>query len=195
MARNLNRMVDTMTYDGLISGLTPEAKVKGVTIRKLGAAATLVRGTILAKSSGSAGDDKYVILGTTAAPAVQEAAATYKDSPDTAVVAGKTYYTRSGESPNYVYTPVADPVDTNIATYYEIDTPAVAAQDAEVLTADCILADDIYVGTSDDVNAAVYDMGCFDPAKLTVKSGYTITEADKDVLRERGIYLVAKSAI
>ncbi len=134
MARNLNRMVDTMTYDGLISGLTPEAKVKGVTIRKLSAAATLVRGTILAKSSGSAGDDKYVILGTTAAS-------------------------------------------------------------NETLTADCILADDIDVGTTDDVNAAVYDMGCFDPAKLTVKSGYTITEADKDVLRERGIYLVAKSAI
>ena len=41
MARNLNRMVDTMTYDGLISGLSPEAKVKGATIRKLGTAATL----------------------------------------------------------------------------------------------------------------------------------------------------------
>ena len=134
MARNLNRMVDTMTYDGLISGLTPEAKVKGATLRKLGTAATLVRGTILAKSSGTGGDDKYVVLGTTA-----------------------------GSN--------------------------------ETLTADCILADDIDVGTTDDVNAAVYDMGCFDPAKLTVKSGYTITEADKDVLRERGIYLVAKSAI
>jgi hypothetical protein len=126
-------MVDTMTYDGLISGLTPEAKVKGVTIRKLGAAATLVRGTILAKSTGTAGDNKFVILGSTAA-------------------------------------------------------------ENETLTADCILADDIEVGTAADVNAAVYDMGCFDPAKLTVKSDYTITEADKDVLRERGIYLAAKSA-
>ena len=133
MARNLNRMVDTMTYDGLISGLTPKAKVKGVTIRKLGTAATLVRGTILAKSSGTGGDDKYVILGTTA-----------------------------GSN--------------------------------ETLTADCILADDIDVGTAADVNAAVYDMGCFDPEKLTVASNYTITEADKDVLRERGIYLAAKSA-
>ena len=123
-----------VSYDGLISGITPEPKVTGGTIRKLAAAGTLVRGTILAKSSGSAGDGKLVILGTTAA--------------------------------------------TN-----------------ETLTPDCILADDIDVGTSVDVNAAVYDMGCFDPAKLTVKSGYTITEADKDVLRERGIYLAAKSAI
>lgn len=122
-----------VSYDGLISGITPEPKVTGGTIRKLAAAGTLVRGTILAKSSGSAGDGKLVILGTTAA--------------------------------------------TN-----------------ETLTPDCILADDIDVGTSVDVNAAVYDMGCFDPAKLTVKTGYTLTVGDKDTLREKGIYLVAKNA-
>lgn len=122
-----------VSYDGLISGITPEPKVTGGTIRKLAAAGTLVRGTILAKSSGSAGDGKLVILGTTAA--------------------------------------------TN-----------------ETLTPDCILADDIDVGTSVDVNAAVYDMGCFDPAKLTVKAGYTLTVGDKDTLREKGIYLVAKNA-
>ena len=122
-----------VSYDGLISGITPEPKVTGGTNRKLAAAGTLVRGTILAKSSGSAGDGKLVILGTTAA--------------------------------------------TN-----------------ETLTPDCILADDIDVGTSVDVNAAVYDMGCFDPAKLTVKTGYTLTVGDKDTLREKGIYLVAKNA-
>ncbi len=120
-------------YDGLISGITPEPKTTGGTIRKLSAAATLKRGTILAKSSGSAGDGKLVILGTTAAS-------------------------------------------------------------NETLTPDCILADDVAVGTATDVNAAVYDMGCFDPAKLTVKSGYTVTTGDKDTLREKGIYLVAKNA-
>ena len=120
-------------YDGLISGLTPQPKTTGGTIRKLAAKATLVRGTILAKSSGSAGDGKLVILGSTAAS-------------------------------------------------------------SETLTPDCILADDIDVGTAADVNAAVYDMGCFDPAKLTVKSGYTLTTGDKDTLREKGIYLVAKNA-
>lgn len=125
----LSRLVDTMEYDGLISGLTPKAKVSGGTIRKLGTAATLVRGTILAKSST---DGKLVILGTTAG---------------------------SGET----------------------------------LTADCILADDIEVGTTEDVNVAVYDMGCFDPDKLTVKDGYTIKEADNDALRMRGIYLAGKS--
>lgn len=122
-----------VSYDGLISGLTPAPKVTGGTIRKLATAGTLVRGTILAKSSGSAGDGKLVILGTTAAS-------------------------------------------------------------NETLTPDCILADDVAVGTAADVNAAVYDMGCFDPAKLTVKSGYTVTTGDKDTLREKGIYLVAKNA-
>lgn len=122
-----------VSYDGLISGVTPQPKVTGGTIRKLAAAGTLVRGTILAKSSGSAGDGKLVILGTSAAS-------------------------------------------------------------NETLTPDCILADDVNVGTSADVNVAVYDMGCFDPEKLTVKTGYTVTTGDKDTLREKGIYLVAKNA-
>jgi len=44
---------------------------------------------------------------------------TYTLTEDTAVVAGKTYYTRSGSSPNYVYTPVENPTTANIGTYYE----------------------------------------------------------------------------
>ena len=51
--------------------------------------------------------------------AEDEATATYAKTSDQAVVAGKTYYTRSGSSPNYVYTPVAEPVDANIGSYYE----------------------------------------------------------------------------
>lgn len=49
-------------------------------------------------------------------------AAVYTLTSDEDIVAGKTYYTRSGsgtsESP-YVYTAVASPVKANIATYYE----------------------------------------------------------------------------
>ena len=121
-------LIDTMNYDGLISGLAPEPVVAAGLIRKLGTTATYKRGTILAKSSGSAGDDKLVILGTTAA--------------------------------------------TN-----------------ETLTAYAILADDTAIGTAADVNAAIYKAGCFDPDKLAVKSGYTITEGDKDDLRNGGVFL------
>lgn len=54
-------------------------------------------------------------------------------------------------------------------------------------TPDCILCDDTEVGTEEDVIVAVYKAGCFNPDRLTVAEGYTITEADKDKLRERGI--------
>ena len=51
--------------------------------------------------------------------AEDQSTATYAKTTDQAVVAGKTYYTRSGSSPNYVYTPVAEPADANIGSYYE----------------------------------------------------------------------------
>lgn len=38
---------------------------------------------------------------------------------DTAISEGKTYYTRSGSSGNYVYTPVKEPVVGDIGNYYE----------------------------------------------------------------------------
>ena len=44
----------------------------------------------------------------------------YELTEDTAVVAGKVYYTRSGTSPNYTYTVVAEPKTSDIATYYEL---------------------------------------------------------------------------
>ena len=48
---------------------------------------------------------------------------TYKASTDTSVVAGKTYYTRSGTSPNYTYSVVASPTgNPSTSNYYEIDT-------------------------------------------------------------------------
>lgn len=54
-------------------------------------------------------------------------------------------------------------------------------------TPDCILCDDTEIGADEDVTTAVYKAGCFDLEKLTVAEGYTVTGADKDKLRERGI--------
>lgn len=130
---NLYKKLGEMDFDGLISDITPKAEVRAKKIRKLGTAATLKRGTILAMSSGTAGDGKLVILGTTAA--------------------------------------------TN-----------------ETLTPDCILTDDIEVGTANDVVTTVYTAGCFDSGKITVKSGYTMTAADYDALRKYGIVFKAASA-
>lgn len=45
--------------------------------------------------------------------------AVYELTQDTAIAAGKTYYTRSGEEGSYIYTPVENPVAEDLATYYE----------------------------------------------------------------------------
>lgn len=126
--RDLHEKIGSVEFEKLFAGMQPPAIVKPGVIRKLGTAGTLKRGTLLAKSSGSAGDGKLVIFGTTAA--------------------------------------------TN-----------------ETLTADCVLCDDIEVGTSNDENAAVYVSGDFNEAALIVATGATITEADRDALRTKGILL------
>lgn len=59
-------------------------------------------------------------------------------------------------------------------------------------TADCVLCDDITLGTA-DANVAVYVAGCFDPDKVTVADGYSLTEADRDTLRTKNIYFKAKA--
>lgn len=130
---NLSNKIGDMGFDGLITDIKPAIEVRGGTIRKLSVAATLTRGTILAKSSGTAGDGKLVVLGT-------------------------------------------------------------EAKSNEVLTPDCILCDDVEVGTSVDETVAVYTAGCFDPGKVTVADDYAITDADKDNLRMRGIVFKAAAA-
>lgn len=130
MAYTLNEKIEEVTPDGLISDTQPAALTRARTIRKLGTAGTLARGTIMAISSGSAGDGKLVVLGTSAAS-------------------------------------------------------------NEVLTPDCILTDDVDVGTSDDVDVVAYISGCFDPDHITVTTGYTVTAADFDALRVRNILFKA----
>lgn len=186
MARHLNGKVGDMAYDKLIAGITPPVHVNSGTIRMLAVAAEYKRGTVLAKSSV---DNKLVILGTTPADAVDAVAPTYALTEDTALTAGKTYYTRSGSEGSYVYTPVDAPDVENIATYYEMTDPGSPAVAAEVLTPDCILCDDTGIGTDADVIVPIYTAGCFNSDALIVATNYTMTEADKDKLRERGIYL------
>lgn len=186
MAKHLNRKVGEMEYDKLIAGITPPIHVGSGIIRKLGAEAEYKRGTVLAKSSV---DNKLVILGTTPADAVDAVAPTYALTEDTALTAGKTYYTRSGSEGSYVYTPVDTPDVANIITYYEMTDPGSSAVAAEVLTPDCVLTDNTVIGTTDDVITTVYTAGCFNAEALIVKTGHTMSEAEKDKLRERGLYL------
>lgn len=54
--------------------------------------------------------------------------ATYQLTADTDVVPGKWYFTRSGTSPDYVYTVVTNPVQADIGTYYEMTDIDAAVQ-------------------------------------------------------------------
>jgi len=60
------------------------------------------------------------------------------------------------------------------------------------LTPEGILCDDTEVGTEEDTPVVLYLAGCFDPGKVTVAEGYTLSEADKDKLR--AFQIVFKSA-
>ncbi len=116
-------------YDGLIYDINPPADVFTVKIRKQSSdAVALKRGTVLALSTGTAGDNLMVMLGTTAA--------------------------------------------TN-----------------ETLTANCILAEDVEVGTTEDAVALAYRTGHFASNKLIVASGKTFGAADKEALRDVGILI------
>lgn len=66
----------------------------------------------------------------------------YVKTSDVALDPDKTYYTRSGSSPNYVYTPVANPDVSNIGTYYEV-TASDTSYTTYILGDGSIILDDI----------------------------------------------------
>lgn len=59
----------------------------------------------------------------------------------------------------------------------------------ETLTANCILAEDVEVGTTADVTVLAYRTGHFARNKLTVASDYTLKATDEEELRKAGILL------
>lgn len=65
------------------------------------------------------------------------------------------------------------------------------ADDEDVETkasADCVLTDDIDA-SSEDVSAAAYIQGDFNINALITAEGYTISQADKDILRTKNILI------
>lgn len=131
--RELSKKLGEVEVDGLVTAIDPHIVIGAGVIRKAASGTLkLVRGTVLAKSAGTKGDSKLVVLGSTAA-------------------------------------------------------------ENESLTANCILCDDVEVGTEADATVAVYLAGCFNPDKLTMTDSYTMTEADKDALRDAGIVFKAAS--
>lgn len=59
----------------------------------------------------------------------------------------------------------------------------------ETLTANCILAEDVEVGTTADVTVLAYRTGHFVRNKLAAASGYILKATDEEELRKAGILL------
>ena len=177
----LSKKIGEMAYDGLVTDVAPQVIVAGGTILKGAAKVTYVRGTLFEKGA----DGKLYIFGTNPSGTITLTAdvkpvqvVAYVGTTETAV----TYNAQTG-AVTFGTAPAAG--TKNVKISYE--NPAANEPD-------CILCDDIEVGTSADAKAAVYSGGCFDPNKLVIAEGATITEAVKDVLREKGIILKAASA-
>lgn len=68
-------------------------------------------------------------------------------------------------------------------------TATTTATTNETLTANCILAEDVEVGTTADVTVLAYRTGHFARNKLAVASGYTLKATDEEELRKAGILL------
>ena len=183
---SLYEFLGNFNEDGLISGLSPETLAKGVTIRTANDNSIIKRGTVLAKSSDGT---NYVPLGSDPATSSQKfsgdaetTAFTVTAQPaaiKSVTVGGTATDAYSYNASTGVITFNSAPASgtNNIEATYEIETLAV----------DCILAEDV-VASASSVTAGAYQAGCFDPNKLIVAEGYTMSDEDFDELRKLGIF-------
>jgi|GEM_PF-241013 len=195
MSTNLYRKVGEMDYDGLLADITPPVQVRGGTIDRLETAAILARGTVMAKGATTG---KLFVLGTAETYQKSQKFSGDGTTDDFTVTDKPATFTKVtiGGTATTAYTYVAS---TGVITF--TSAPASGTNNVEAFynmtdtgTADCILCDNTEVGTTADVNAAVYTAGCFDPNKVTVAESYTLTEADMKQLREYDIVFKAASA-
>lgn len=188
--RDLHEKVGEMAFDNLFAGNEPAALVRGGTIAKGAAKATYKRGSLMAKGA----DGKLYLLGSDV-----DATGTYSGTGDGST---KKFSVIDGGDASSVLTEVK--VDGTAVTAYSYNpvtgeilfetAPANSKTIAIKYTtgggnADCVLADDVEVGTTADENVVVYVEGNFNEDALIVAEDYTITEADKDELRTKRIYL------
>ena len=196
MSINLYNKVGEMEYDGLITDLTPPVQVRGGTIAHGVAAAEYVRGTIMAKDSSG----KLHIFGTNAPGEVTEdfngdgTATTFTLTADVLPLKIKGVKVGTSAATVTAYNAQTGVVTVSAAPAAGTENVHVTYDNPEGDVPDCILCDDIAVGTTTDEKTSVYTAGCFDPEKCTVAEGYTLTTADKDALRMRGIVFKAAKA-
>ncbi len=190
MTRDLHEKLGSVTPENLFAKLDPPALKDAGTIAHGAASAEYLRGSLMAKGAdgklsliGSDVDATGTASGTGDGSTVKFPVIVGGDptSKLTEVKVGGTATTA------YSYNPVTGEIVFD-------EAPANAASIAIKYTtgggnADCVLAENVTVGTTNDENVLVYIAGCFNEDALIVAEGYTISAADKDELRKKGILL------
>lgn len=181
---NLNETIGTLAYDNLIVDINPPADVFTVKVKQLAEAATLKRGTVLAKGQ----DGKMYVLGMAGK---NKAEFNGDGSTKTFTLTAKPHFLNGlkvgdTDATGYTYDPVSGVI--TFTTAPTAGTKNVVATYDEIV-ANCILADDVSVGTSADATALAYRTGHFNGKKLIVAEGYTLSAADKENLRDLGILI------
>ena len=112
----------TSCYGGLqilahaCGGYATDTNDGNIIIRKYDDTATISVSTDRMKELPNVEEVDFTITGVSVTATGQY---TYSLTTDVAIDPDKTYYTRSGTAPNYVYTPVDEPDVADIGTYYE----------------------------------------------------------------------------
>lgn len=191
MSRDLHEKIGSVTPENLFAGIYPSAIKASGTIAKGEAEATYARGTLLAKGA----DGKLILFGSDADEG------TYSATGDGTTT--KFSLIAGGVIPTGIKEVKVDGTAVTAYTYNSVvgelefeeapgNTKAIAV--TTLLgggNADCVLAEDITVGTEADEPALVFITGNFNEDALILATGASLTEADKDALRIRGILLGA----
>lgn len=190
MTRDLHEKIGEVAVENLFAGLEPKAlKGKGI-IAHTATKTTYKRGSLMSKGA----DGKLYLLGSDV-DATGTASATGDGST-------KKFSVIDGGDPTSKLTEVKVGGTATTAYSYnpvtgEILFDTAPANSAAIAikystgggNADCVLVDETEVGTTSDENVVVWIGGNFIEASLIVATGYSITEADRDELRKKGIVL------
>ena len=191
---NLNAKIGDMAFDGLVTDIKPAVIVAGGVIAHGLAEASFVRGTLLEKGA----DGKLYIFGTNPGGTITEefnGDGTEKTFTLTADVLPVQVFAYVGTTETTVtYNAQTGAVTFGTAPAAGTKNVKISYENPAANEPDCILCDDVTVADDADAKVAVYIAGCFDPNKLTLGTGATISTADADILREKGIVFKAAAA-
>lgn len=196
MTRDLHEKLGTVTPENLFAKLDPPALKGAGTIAHGVAAAEFKRGSLLEKGS----DGKLYLYGTNAAGEVTEdfngdgTATTFTLQADPLPAAVKGAKVGTTDATVSSYNAQTGVVTLSSAPASGTKNVHITYEKAGANAPDCVLAEDVAVGTTYDENVLVYIAGCFNEDALILAEDASISNADKDTLRMKGILLGASQS-